>query len=229
MRAVWREELVAVAERLRDELPGDVGAAAPDVPLALVPTTDRRGFPGSIAPAPEPARRLPRRRRRAFRAHMRQVAAAVEAKPEEPPDPPAYVTMPPSEIPPAEGALLGAACAACGGRCCREGGERAYITPRTVRRWLAAHPGARPSDAVVAYAAYLPTTSVPRSCVYHTATGCALPRAMRSDVCNVFFCDGLNELRTTIAARASDGRPVRRVFLALVDSGTVRGGEVIGE
>ncbi len=41
---------------------------------------------------------------------------------------------------------------------------------------------------------HLGTKTFVDSCVYHTKTGCCLPRTMRSDTCNEFLCDTLIEL-----------------------------------
>ena len=52
-----------------------------------------------------------------------------------------------------------------------------------------------------------------RSCVYHGADGCALPRALRSDTCNRYFCEGLQRVRDA-------GREVPvRLFLAQITEG----------
>ena len=197
-----------------------------DTPIVLLPSTDPRRFPMRIPlPDPLPAR-LPRRRARQLRAHVRQLAreafgqAAAEASLAT-----ALATAPraPAEVPDAAdaAAFLGAACSACGGRCCRHGGERAYLTVDTMRRWFAAHPDLGPPAAVAAYAAHLPDTSLRESCVYHTADGCALPRVMRSDTCNRYECDGLAHLGRELRGRAAAGRPLRRAFLAVVEDDAV--------
>jgi hypothetical protein len=46
-----------------------------------------------------------------------------------------------------------------------------------------------------AYLSYLPEKTFKESCVYHTETGCSLPRDMRSHVCNDYLCDTLYELK----------------------------------
>ena len=197
-----------------------------DAPVVLVPSTDEQAFPMFMPPpyAP-PSVPLPRRRVRAVHAHLRRIAAAAATMP---PDVSPTPALPPGDPPPTRdpddasfGELLGAACATCGGRCCRQGGEQAYLTPVAVRGWLDAHPGAGPAAAVTAYAAYLPRASVAESCVYHTSTGCALPRAMRSSTCNSFLCDGLVRLQRVCAAGAAAGRPVRRAFIAVVEDDEV--------
>ncbi len=202
--------LDAAARALRD-----TADAADDVPVALVPSTDADAFPMHAPPPYRPAVvPLPPRRRRGFSAHLRRIAAAAA---DEPPAPP---PGPDSDTDAQEGgALFDAGCAMCGGRCCRQGGEHAYLTPRSARAWFDAHQGKSADAFVTAYARHLPRTTVADSCVYHTGTGCALPRALRSRTCNTFLCDGLTALRAAAAAGAAAGRPVRRAFLAVIEDG----------
>lgn len=82
------------------------------------------------------------------------------------------------------------ACALCGGRCCHSGGDHAWLDAPTLRR-VAADLGVPPPAVIAAYLEHLPDRSHQGSCVYHGATGCHLPRAMRSDTCNAFYCDSL--------------------------------------
>ena len=41
------------------------------------------------------------------------------------------------------------------------------------------------------------------SCLYHQADGCALPREMRSDLCNRFFCKALLEFQRDLPVSGS--------------------------
>ncbi len=86
------------------------------------------------------------------------------------------------------------ACAVCRGVCCTRAENKAYLRKETILRYLSEHSGQKPGHVLAAYMAYLAETTYVNSCVYHTETGCCLPRAMRSDSCNEFFCDALNEL-----------------------------------
>jgi hypothetical protein len=214
-------QLRSAARALRDAQPPDAAGGVDDAPVVLLPSTDPRRFPMLGAVAAPHASRLPRRRARALRVHVRRLAdeALVQQAAAAPVG--AVPTAPPGSSPvPSDGAaatLLGAACATCGGRCCRSGGERAYLDVGTLRRWLAAHPGSGRRAAVAAYASFLPETSLRGSCVYHTSAGCALPRAMRSDTCNRYECAGLAELARALRERAAGGRPLRRAFLAVVE------------
>lgn len=59
------------------------------------------------------------------------------------------------------------------------------------------------------------------SCIFHGSQGCTLDRAMRSDVCNAYFCGGLEAYLSAGAAAgptvviAGEGRTIRtsRVLL----------------
>lgn len=55
----------------------------------------------------------------------------------------------------------------------------------------------------------LPATHVRDACLYQTATGCAMPRERRSDICNRYACDEL-----TAVQRESDADP-SSAFLAI--------------
>jgi hypothetical protein len=100
----------------------------------------------------------------------------------------------------AEGQL----CGWCGGRCCRFGGENhAYLNAGHLRRWQQAHPGSSLQDAATAYIERLPARHVAGSCMHHGERGCTLDRDMRSDVCNLFACDGLRDVQVR-AAQAPD-------------------------
>jgi hypothetical protein len=94
--------------------------------------------------------------------------------------------------------VLGWACATCGGRCCLKGGAHAYLHVATILRYRIEHPGARSRDIVADYCRYLASETYEDSCVFHAATGCTLPRHLRSDTCRSSLCSGLVELRYMI-------------------------------
>ncbi len=95
----------------------------------------------------------------------------------------------------ADGApLIQAACGACRGSCCKYGADHAYLYPDHFRRLLRDHPGRSPEEVLSDYLARLPQRVYDDSCVYHTETGCALPRELRSNLCNTFLCGPLEEL-----------------------------------
>jgi hypothetical protein len=204
------EELELQGLALRAEAAAALGVAEPAAfPLVVTPSLgdDAR------------TRRLPPRRRRALREHVgRLVDAALAARAGGASPNGAAAGAPAAaerdERPaPAVGALLGAACATCRGFCCHRGGDKAYLTVDTVARWLDAHPEVDRDAAVEAYAARAGSTTYVDSCIYHRRAGCALPREMRSDTCNNFFCGPLVELRRALAG----GAPPRAFFAASLD------------
>lgn len=91
--------------------------------------------------------------------------------------------------------VLLAGCAVCQGRCCLQGGDRAYLTADAIRRYRTRHPQATAEDVRRAYEAHLAERTYEDSCVYHQAQGCGLPRELRSDTCNGFECQELADLR----------------------------------
>ncbi|MDV6029410.1 MAG: hypothetical protein F9B45_04750 [Phycisphaera sp. RhM] len=101
--------------------------------------------------------------------------------------------------------FLRVACTCCGGHCCTDGDDHAYFTVDSMRRYLARHPDRSPDAIVDDYLQHVPEETHEASCVYHSATGCSLPRPMRSDLCNSFECYGLTQLRDQVAENAGTG------------------------
>lgn len=95
------------------------------------------------------------------------------------------------ESPARHAPLIRGACTACRGSCCKAGGEHAFLYPDHFRRLLRERPGRTREEILAEYLSHLPAESVHGSCVYHTATGCALPRGLRTNLCNTFLCAGL--------------------------------------
>ena len=91
------------------------------------------------------------------------------------------------------------ACSICRGGCCSIGEEHAFIKKETILRYMSTHPDQNPAQVLEAYMAYLPDESFEDSCVNHTETGCALPRDMRSSVCNGYVCESLIKLKDLFA------------------------------
>jgi hypothetical protein len=107
----------------------------------------------------------------------------------------------------ADGApLIQAACGACRGSCCKYGGDHAYLYPDHFRRLLRDRPGRSAEEMLSDYLSRLPETAYRDSCVYHTETGCALPRGLRSNLCNTFLCGPLEEL---VKSQAREPLPVK--------------------
>ena len=183
----------------RDALGRQLGVERPEeYPLARVPAHAER------------TTRLPARRRRLFREHLRRMVAEAAARPAPAGyDPTTWCEEPPPT--PELAAVLGRACGVCRGQCCRLGGERAYVSEETIRRHRAAHPEADDEQVVDAYMAHLATRTYADSCVYHAPGGCTLPRDMRAGICNRFLCDGLRTYRD----RHAGDEPLRAFFVGV--------------
>ncbi|MGH7041404.1 MAG: hypothetical protein ACREFY_04640 [Acetobacteraceae bacterium] len=174
------------------------GLAGTDAALVLP------AYQGRLAP-------LPRMRRRAFTRHLTEAIAEAVAAPATSP------IRPEPPIAPGLAALAGAACACCRGHCCSRGGEHAYLDADTIRRLRRAEPGLGRAAILARYRAALGPESYEGSCVFHGPSGCRLDRALRSDLCNTFYCNDLKRfLRTHPDAPphtlllAHDGEQTRR-------------------
>lgn len=113
---------------------------------------------------------------------------------------------------PALRARSDALCTACRGSCCSRGADHAYLRVETMRAALRAEPGLDGEGLLARYLDRLPAESVAGSCINQTAQGCALPRALRSETCNAFYC---GPLRTFIEA-AEDSPDATGPVLAIV-------------
>ena len=123
-------------------------------------------------------------------------------------------------------ALLGSACALCGGFCCHTGGDSAWLEVATLQRVAAANPALSAQEVRAAYLDRLPERHVADSCVYHGERGCNLPRELRSSTCNGYICADLAALvggwraaGGSCLAAARRGAAVQRV--ALLDGQSV--------
>jgi len=125
------------------------------------------------------------------------------------------------------GAILGAACGTCRGECCTAGGTHAFLRADSlmrVRAFLARDAGEIAASTIVAeYTQYLPERHYRGSCVYHTPTGCALPRALRSNLCNRYLCGGLTQLSRALDATGGDS-----AYVAAADSVHLRRVALLG-
>jgi len=116
-------------------------------------------------------------------------------------------------------------CALCRGRCCRFGLDgRAFLEPRDLRAWLARRPGAAWADAVDHWLGFIGAQHLRGSCLFHGRAGCTLPRERRSDVCNRFACDALEQARDVAAAE-----PRAVVVAGIAASHELRGAAVVSD
>lgn len=94
---------------------------------------------------------------------------------------------------------LTGACIACQGDCCRQAYHtNAFLTVRTVMSVLASAPDTTQADLRQAYLDRLPDKSVPKSCQFHGAMGCTLPRDLRATVCSRYECGARKRLRAEL-------------------------------
>jgi hypothetical protein len=179
-RHAMEHEAIRQSVGLEHELP------ASRYPLLVLPNG-----PPTLAPLPE-------ERRQRYRRHLDSIIGeAVEAGDTGTAPEPAA-----DEGPVPLGAHL---CTVCRGGCCPSGGERAYLTAETIRRVMRLRPELRPEQIADEYLARLADRTVDGSCVNHTVTGCGLPRQMRSDTCNDYYCDPVRDWQ---ARCASGERPL---------------------
>lgn len=128
---------------------------------------------------------------------------------------------------PALDSACAAACSLCRGDCCLSGGEHfAYLTAETIRRHRTARPEATASEIVAEYLSFIPRKAVAGGCFYQAGTGCRLPRGMRSDVCNGYFCHELHRFRSeSVAMQAQAVKPnpdaasIRAFFVVTLPNG----------
>lgn len=161
-------------------------------------------------------------RKRALARHLEGVLSEltlVDATTE--PPPPLYRSIARSR---ALLTVLGGACSLCGGDCCRRGGDRAYLDVATLLRYQRDHPGTGPRDVLDAYLGKVGETVYAGSCIYHQTRGCALPRDMRSDTCNRYFCEELKAFEREIS-----NADTPRVFFAAGSGEVIRAAGFVDE
>jgi hypothetical protein len=84
-------------------------------------------------------------------------------------------------------------CATCRGYCCRGGGDSGYIYASTVRRVRERLPDLGAQELVEQSVNAVPEHGVAGSCIFHGAQGCALPRELRAQICNTYFCAPMDQ------------------------------------
>ena len=80
-------------------------------------------------------------------------------------------------------------CAICKGGCCAVGKDHAFNTVSTMRRFMDDNPTMTEEEILDAYLERIDAKTIEGSCINQTKQGCGLPREMRSDTCNGFYCD----------------------------------------
>jgi hypothetical protein len=166
-----------LAEEFRKKIASSLEVPEPEsLALAIVPAFN------------QPVKRLTRKRRQEFRAFLlKLIDEAVNAGA-------GSVQSEQTEADSANGihsSITRSACATCRGYCCRNGGVHAHLDIPAIRKFMDANPELKPHKVARAYLSKLPSKSFEHSCVYHGESGCGLPREMRSETCNSFYCDEL--------------------------------------
>lgn len=91
-------------------------------------------------------------------------------------------------------------CYVCRGGCCAKGGEHAYLSVFTMRQYMDDHPEISADELLNTYLGYTANEAVIGGCINQSEKGCVLPRELRSDICNGYYCDNvkawLNEQTT---------------------------------
>jgi hypothetical protein len=144
------------------------------------------GFDAPLVP-------IPAERREALAAHVREIVADLKT--------PARAARKAGPVPPAEVPGVATGCALCRGFCCHTGGNEAYLNPKTLARVWSERAHLSAEDLVAAYVGAVPDLAFEGSCIFHAADGCALPRAMRSNVCHAYQC---TPLRNALSAGAGE-------------------------
>ena len=90
-------------------------------------------------------------------------------------------------------AVLRAGCATCQGHCCTGGGDRAYIDDRTMARVRRDNPDLDARAVIGLFLARVAPRSYKGSCLFHCLDGCTLGRALRAELCNAYYCNGLRD------------------------------------
>lgn len=152
--------------------------------LAVLPAFDRPLGPVSM------------RQKRVFAYGLARIAMEIRNEAGKPTSPLPENLLPPSTT-------VAHACGTCRGYCCHSGGDHAHLSRQTLARVLANSDGLSIDDVVRAYLELVPEQHYKGSCVYHTDSGCRLPRNLRSDTCNHFHCSGVYPLATMASDKPS--------------------------
>lgn len=106
-------------------------------------------------------------------------------------------------------------CCMCKGGCCTSGGDHAYLSAFTIRRYLDANPDVSDMEMQDLYLSNIGSESIAGACINQTTSGCALPKELRSDICSAFYCDSLKSYQNELFVENEPG-----VVLAIQRAGT---------
>ena len=88
------------------------------------------------------------------------------------------------------------ACSLCKGWCCTNGDDHAFLDQETIARLCRARLPLDVRAVLRLYIERVPEVGYEGSCIFHGKQGCTLDRSLRSDVCNSYFCGGLQVYMT---------------------------------
>jgi len=91
-------------------------------------------------------------------------------------------------------------CCICKGGCCASGKDHAYLSVFSVRRFMDENKHLTSDEVLRLYISKITTESINQSCINQTLTGCVLPRNMRSDICNGYYCESLKTYQKNTSA-----------------------------
>jgi hypothetical protein len=94
------------------------------------------------------------------------------------------------------GRVARTACSLCKGWCCRNGADDGFLDERTMARVRRARAALDARAVLRLYVERVPEVGYEGSCIFHGKQGCTLDRSLRSDVCNSYFCGGLQSYMT---------------------------------
>ena len=169
-------------------------AKCDDLALSFAQEQDRPNhIPARVPFLDRPIRKIPAADKQVFRRNLREalretVRRAARSTPNLIPD-----HDEPSSL------VLNASCIACRGHCCRQGAGHAFLKPENLPSLLNRRPRDRPAVVYRDYIRRIPDSSFENSCVYHGDEGCALPRRMRTEVCNSYECEGRLRLKDNLS------------------------------
>jgi hypothetical protein len=83
------------------------------------------------------------------------------------------------------------ACSLCKEWCCTNGDDHAFLDQATIARVRRARLPLDGRAVLRLYIERVPEVGYEGSCIFHGKQGCTLDRSLRSDVCNSYFCGGL--------------------------------------
>ena len=80
-------------------------------------------------------------------------------------------------------------CEMCKGGCCPAGDDHAYLSASTIMQLIKTKPELSITEIHEQYLSRIASKTVVGACINQTELGCSLPRYMRSNICNGYYCE----------------------------------------